>query len=82
MQKHTVQMINHGLLNRVIRDIDLAAVFQGSPARRYAIVNKALKQGALIRLSRGYYTLAPEQQSHPLSQYHLANSLAWYRIVM
>lgn len=75
MLKTTELLINHKLQQRVIRDSDLSYLFRGSAARRYGLVNKALKKGELIRLCRGFYMLAPKYQKQHLSRYYIANRI-------
>ncbi len=68
MLKSTAHLLESHLKNHLIRDEDLAYVFKGTSARRYALVNKAIKKGELIRLCRGVYALATKYLSHPFSQ--------------
>lgn len=75
MLKSIEQIIRSKLDKHVIRDRDLALLFPGSPARRYALINKALKKGELIRICRGFYTLNKKYLTHPFSQYYLANRI-------
>ncbi len=81
MKQSTESLIEHGLQHHLIRDSDLAFIFGGSPARRYALVNKALKAGELIRLTRGMYLLADKYHAQRFSQYYLANRLVPHSIV-
>lgn len=53
---------NGKLAGRIFDERQLADAIGGSDARRYALVNRALKDGTLIRLKRGAYLLA--QSSH------------------
>lgn len=75
MLKSTEKIIDHKLHQHLIREQDLSSLFKGSNARRYALVNKALNKGELIRLSRGYYMLAEKYLETPFSQLYLANRL-------
>lgn len=75
MLKSTEHLIAQGMRDHIIRDSDLAHVFKGSAARRYALVNKALKKGEWIRLCRGYYLLAAQYQQQALSLYKIANCI-------
>ncbi len=56
-----------GYRGRVISDTQLARIVGGEPARRYGLVNRALKSGALVRIKRGLYTLGGPRQPalHP-----------------
>ena len=42
-----------------LRDLDIAIAVSGSPGKRYAAVNRALKKKILIRLKRGVYLIGP-----------------------
>lgn len=56
-----------GYADRVISDKQLARIVGGEPARRYGLVNRALKDGSLARIKRGLYVLGGQQQRalHP-----------------
>lgn len=75
MLKSTEMLIDNQLNKHLIRDRDLAQVFKGSDARRYALVNKALKKNELLRICRGLYMLAPKYNSRLFSNYYLANHI-------
>lgn len=59
MQTLTQAAVDAGMAGRVLRDRQLADWFQGSPQRRYNLVNRALAAGELVRLARGIYVLPP-----------------------
>ncbi|EGF93722.1 hypothetical protein ABI_21640 [Asticcacaulis biprosthecium C19] len=61
--------------DRIITERQLAEAVGGSPARRYGLVNRALKDGILLRLKRGLYTLAPRYRSSTLHPYTVAQAL-------
>ena len=46
-------------------DTQLARVVGGSPQRRYGLVNRAMKAGELLRLTRGSYLLADRFRDYP-----------------
>ena len=48
---------SHGLGNTIFTDRQLAGILGGSRARRYGLVNRALKSENLVRLKRGIYCL-------------------------
>jgi predicted transcriptional regulator of viral defense system len=75
MLQSTELIIDQKLGHHIIRDYDLAHIFKGTPARRYGLVNKAIKKGELVRLCRGYYTLSSKYMKHPLSAAYIANRL-------
>jgi predicted transcriptional regulator of viral defense system len=81
MLRLTEKMLDNNWSGRVIRDIDIASVLNGSAAQRYGLVNKALKAKELVRLRRGLYVIGPKYNNAPLSQYYLANHLVPYSFV-
>ena len=64
-----------GLAGRILAERQLAELVGGSAARRYGLVNRALKEGALIRVKRGTYVLAPEYRTEPVHPFAVAQSL-------
>ena len=52
MLHSTEKILSTALGQHIIRDIDLANLFKGTPARRYGLVNKALKKKELVQLRR------------------------------
>lgn len=82
MQKSTELIIDNHLNEHIIRECDLAFLFGGTAARRYALVNKAVKKGELIRLCRGYYTLNHKyQKENTLSPFYVANRIMPYSYI-
>jgi hypothetical protein len=75
MLDSTEAILSSGLGDHVIRDIDLTNLFDGTPARRYGLVNKALKAKELVQLRRGFYVATPRHQPPKFSQYYLANHM-------
>ncbi|OGT64924.1 MAG: hypothetical protein A3J38_05035 [Gammaproteobacteria bacterium RIFCSPHIGHO2_12_FULL_45_9] len=63
-------------LARVLTDVDLHNLLGGTPAARYAMVNKALQKGELIKIRRGLYLLADQYHHKKLSKYFLASRIA------
>jgi len=61
------------LAGRVFDDRQLAALVGGSAARRYALVNRALQDGTVLRLKRGRYVL--QDRSRTLHPFTVAQSL-------
>jgi hypothetical protein len=74
MQTLTQKLINQGLNNRLLTEKQLARVLQGSPPRRYGLVNRALKAGELRRLTRGSYLLADKFRDNPGHPFALAQA--------
>src|SRR3989344_506121 len=81
MLSSTEKIIDAGLSQHLIQDVDLANLFGGSPARRYGLVNKALKKQEIIQLRRGLYVVAPKYQPVPWSVYVVANHLVPFSFV-
>ncbi len=74
MQTLTQQLIDLGLKNRVLTDSQLARIVGGSPQRRYGLVNRAMKAGELLRLTRGSYLLADRFRDYPGHPFALAQA--------
>jgi len=74
MQTLTQQLINQRLENRLLTEKQLARVLHGSPQRRYGLVNRALKAGELLRLTRGSYLLADRYRDYPGHPFALAQA--------
>ena len=49
---------DQGLTDQIFTDRQLSDIIDGSDARRYGLVNRALKEGVLVRLKRGLYCLS------------------------
>lgn len=68
MQTLTEKLIQAGWMGRVLSLAQVARLLDGSPQRRYNLVNRALQHGELLQLRRGLYLLAPQLPSklpHP-----------------
>ena len=63
------------LAERVVTDAQLARLVDGSPQRRYNLVNRALHQGELLHLRRGRYLLASSAQRRKVHPFVIAQSL-------
>jgi len=75
MHTLTREIIKSGLNNRILTDAQLTRVLEGSPQRRYHLVNRAMKAGELLRLKRGIYILSDEFRDYPLHPFALAQML-------
>lgn len=64
-----------GLANRIFSERQLGEALGGGDARRYGLVNRALKDGSLIRLKRGLYTLAPPYRGDAVHPFAVAQAL-------
>ena len=63
------------MAERVVTNAQLARLLDGSPQRRYNLVNRALHQGELLHLRRGYYLLAAAVQHRKVHPFVLAQAL-------
>jgi len=64
-----------GLADHVLSERQLARVLGGGDARRYGLVNRALKDGSLLRVKRGTYVLGQRYRSDSLHPFVLTQSL-------
>ncbi|WP_374613681.1 hypothetical protein [Sphingorhabdus sp.] len=64
-----------GLAGRILAERQLAELVGGSAARRYGLVNRAIKDGALLRIKRGTYVLAAHYRAEPVHPFAVAQSL-------
>lgn len=68
METLTKAIVQAGWSNRILTEAQLARLLDGTPQRRYNLVNRALHRGELVRLKRARYLLAHElagKLSHP-----------------
>ncbi len=63
------------LAGRVFDERQLGDAIGGGAARRYALVNRALKDGSLVRLKRGTYFLASPSRSDTIHPFAVAQAL-------
>src|SRR3546814_1746437 len=63
------------LAGRVFDERQLAEAIGGSDARRYALVNRALKDGTLIRLKRGTYLFPQSSRAEAPHPFAVAQAL-------
>jgi hypothetical protein len=75
MQTLTEQLIEEGLGDQVLSDVQLSRLISGSNQRRYNLVNRAMKAGELIRLRRGLYLLPDKYRSESCHPFSLAQRL-------
>lgn len=64
-----------GLGDRIFSERQLGEALGGGDARRYGLVNRALKDGSLIRVKRGTYTLARPYRSDQVHPFAVAQAL-------
>ncbi|MDH5190074.1 MAG: hypothetical protein OEW89_02365 [Gammaproteobacteria bacterium] len=65
-------ILDSGNADRVLSVQQLERLLGGSSARRYGLVNRALKAGELLKARRGLYVLAEKYRQHPLHEFVLA----------
>ena len=75
MQTLTQQLLDQGLSDRFITDVQLSHLVTGSNQRRYHLVNRAIKTKELIRLKRGLYMLAKQFRCEPSHPFAIAQAL-------
>jgi hypothetical protein len=75
VQTLTNQLLEQGLANRFLTDSQLARLIDGSPQRRYHLVNRAMKAQELIRLRRGLYALSNKYRNAPSHPYAIAQAM-------
>ncbi len=64
-----------GLADRLLSDRRLGDLLGGDDARRYGLVNRALKDGSLLRLKRGTYLLGRRYRSETVHPFAVAQGL-------
>jgi len=69
------QVAEAGLADRIFDETQLGRILGGGDARRYALVNRALKDGSLIRLKRGTYLLDERYRSDTIHPFAVAQAL-------
>ncbi len=76
MKLLTEKIIESDQVNRVFNAMQLKRMLGGSDARRYGLVNRALKVGELHRIKRGLYVLDNKYRDNPLHPFALAHMMA------
>lgn len=69
------QITGAGLGERVVSEAQLSRLLDGTPQRRYNLVNRALHRGDLVRLRRGRYLLASAVEQGKIHPFVLAQAL-------
>lgn len=64
-----------GLGGRIVNERHLAELVGGSAARRYGLINRAIKEGELLRVKRGTYVLARDYRAASVHPFAVAQSL-------
>jgi hypothetical protein len=68
MLKTTEKLLESHLSGHVFTGFEIAYLFDGTAASRYALINKALKKQELIQLKRDAYILAKKYQPKPFNR--------------
>lgn len=66
---------NSKFVNRPINERQLGELVGSTNARRYALVNRALKDGSIIRIKRGLYFLTPKSANDMIHPFVVAQAL-------
>ena len=75
MKSLTEKIIESNQNNRVFSEAQLRRMLGGSNARRYGLVNRALKAGELHRVKRALYVLDNKYRDYPLHPFALSQML-------
>ena len=75
MQSLTEAILEQGLANRFLSERQLNRALGGPAARRYGLVNRALKARELVRIRRGLYVLASRYRPGPPHPFAIAQAL-------
>jgi hypothetical protein len=75
MSAFTDQIVEANLANRIFNELQLGEILGRGDARRYGLVNRALKDGSLVRLKRGKYLLDRRYRSEVIHPFVVAQSL-------
>lgn len=67
MGDFTQKLYEADYTGRIFTETQLAHVLGGSDARRYGLVNRALKEGTLLRIRRGLYCMNPRSPARDLA---------------
>lgn len=69
------QVAEAGLADRILSERQLGNLLGGGDARRYGLVNRALKDGSLLRVKRGTYMLGRRYRSGAVHPFPVAQAL-------
>lgn len=76
MQMLTELVTEEGAGDRILSDRQLDRLVGGGAARRYGLVNRALKADELIRIRRGLYVLPERYRSEPVHPFAIAQAVS------
>ena len=69
------QVTAAGLADHILSERQLGNLLGGGDARRYGLVNRALKDGSLLRVKRGTYLLGKRYRSEAIHPFPVAQAL-------
>lgn len=69
------QVIAAGLADRILSERQLGNLLGGGNARRYGLVNRAIKDGSLLRVKRGTYLLSQRYRNETVHPFAIAQGL-------
>lgn len=75
MTRLATQIADAGHADRILTERQLTRIVKGSDASRYGLVNRALKDGSLIRLKRSLYVLSPQWRSSNVHPFAVAQAI-------
>ena len=69
------QVTAAGLADHILSERQIGDLLGGGDARRYGLVNRALKDGSLLRMKRGTYVLGKRYRSETVHPFTIAQGL-------
>jgi hypothetical protein len=75
MLSSTEILLEKGFGSQVFKDWDVASTFGGTPARSYALINKAIKKNEIVRLCRGIYILGQKYRAKNMSAFYVSSRM-------
>lgn len=75
MNRLIALVIEAGYAERVLSERQISRIIGGSDDSRYALVKRAVKAGALVKVKRGHFVLDDKFRKQPVHPFHLAQAL-------
>ena len=75
MHRLSEMLLQNGMAGRIVSTAVLTSLLEGGDARRWGLVNRALRAGELIRLKRGLYTINPDIAGKSPGLFAVANRI-------
>jgi hypothetical protein len=70
-----ISLLRTQISSDVFTDTEVAMILSGTPARRYALIKRALARGDLLQLRRGVYCFGSEYQRQAPNLFELAQKI-------